>query len=220
MKLDLHVHSSYSRDATASPKDIVLYCSRSGLDGLAVTDHNAVAGWSEASSLARDKGLLFIRGVEVSAREGHVLAYGVRELVPRGLPMDETIERVHEAGGLAVAAHPKRFPSGMGLERARSFRFDGIEILNGGSSPSSNRRARTVAESKGSAITGGSDAHELDQIGKAYTLLESASGEDDVLDAVRGRKTSVGGRSRSMSEGLRYSWEIFTEWIRGDFSRL
>lgn len=220
MKLDMHVHSSHSRDASASPKDILSFCRHVGLDGLAITDHNSIRSWTEASSLAREKGLLYLRGVEISAKEGHVLAYGVRELVPRGLSLEETIEKIHGAGGVAVAAHPKRFPSGMGLRLASTCHFDGIEILNGGSSSWSNRRACRVAESKGSAVTAGSDAHELDQVGKAYTVLESASSEDDVLDAIRRKRTSVGGRSRSIPEGIRYSWEIFVEWVRGDLTRL
>jgi len=220
MKLDMHIHSSYSRDASAPPKDIVSMCKKSGFDGLAITDHNSISGWAEAETLAKEMGLVFVRAVELSTKDGHVLAYGVRELVPRGLSIDETIKKVHESGGVAVAAHPRRFPSGMGLELARSRPFDGIEIINGGSSSRSNRHARKVAESKGSAVTAGSDAHELDQVGKAYTIIESVSSEDDVLDAIRKKKTSVGGRSRSMSEGIHYSWEVFVEWIKGDLTRL
>jgi predicted metal-dependent phosphoesterase TrpH len=220
MKFDMHIHSSYSRDASARPKDIVLLCKKSGLDGLAITDHNSISSWTEAETLANELGLVFVRGVELSTKDGHVLAYGVQELIPRGLPVEETIEKVHEAGGVAVAAHPRRFPSGMGLELARTRPLDGIEVINGGSSPRSNRHARRVAESKGSAITAGSDAHDLGQIGKAYTIAESILTEDDVVDAIRKKTTSVGGRSRNMSEGIHYSWEVFVEWIKGDLARL
>jgi predicted metal-dependent phosphoesterase TrpH len=220
MKLDMHIHSSYSRDASAHPKDIVSMCKKCDLDGLAITDHNSISGWTEAETLAKEIGLVYVRGVELTTKEGHVLAYGLNDLIPRGLPVEEAIEKVHEAGGVAVAAHPKRFPSGIGLELARTHSFDGIEILNGGSSPRSNAGARKVAESKGSAFTAGSDAHELDQVGKAYTVFETVSTSEDVLDAIRKKRTSVGGRSRSMSEGIRYSWEILVEWIKGDLTRV
>lgn len=220
MKLDLHIHSRHSRDGSAAPKDIVSWCKKAGLDGLAVTDHNSIEAWSEAEVVARGAGLLFVKALEISTSHGHVLAYGVSGLVPRGLTVEETIEKVHEAGGVAVAAHPSRFPSGMGLARARKNKFDGIEVINGGSSPRSNRSARKVAESKGSAMTGGSDAHEIGQIAKAYTIIEDASTQDDVLEAIRSRKTSVGGRSRNMSEGAHYSYEIFSEWIRGNLKRI
>src|SRR5512137_1739977 len=118
MKLDLHIHSTYSRDGTALPKEIVSRCKALGLDGLAITDHNAIRGSLEAVELAKMEGLFVVRGVEVSTADGHVLAYGVSELVPKGLSIQDTIDRIHSAGGIAVAAHPVRFPSGIGLERA------------------------------------------------------------------------------------------------------
>lgn len=220
MKLDLHVHSRYSRDASGSPKEVIAQSRRAGLDGVAITDHNAIEGSLEAYGLGREEGILVIRGVEVSTAEGHVLAYGVKELIPRGLTAAETVERVHSAGGICCAAHPKRFPSGIGLTVARAGRFDAIEILNSGSSRRGNSLARKVADQKHSAVTAGSDAHVLDQIGRAYTMFESVSSEDEVLEAIRKARTTVGGRSRTSAEGIKYSWETLVEWLRGDFRRL
>ncbi len=220
MKIDMHIHSKNSRDASGTPKEIASYCRRQGLDGFAITDHNSIGAWEEASTAAKEFGLLYVRAVEVSTKDGHVLAYGVRDAVPKGMAVNETIDRIHELGGVAVAAHPKRFPSGIGLSLARSERFDGIEVINGGSSSGSNRHARRIADSKGCAITAGSDAHELDQVGKAYTVFEDVASEDGVIDAIRRRSSTVGGRSRTFGEGVRYSWEVFIEWIKGDLTRL
>ena len=220
MKLDLHVHSTCSRDATASPREVMSHCKKLGLDGLAITDHNAIAGSVEAHGLGKEHGLLVVRGIEVSAREGHVLALGVAELIPKGMTAAETIDKIHSLGGIAVAAHPHRFPSGVGLEVARKERFDAIEVINGGSSRRSNALARRVAEERRLPITAGSDAHELVQLGKAYTVAESCETEDDVLDAIKKGLTQAGGRSRTRSEGVRYSVETLIEWLRGDFKRL
>jgi predicted metal-dependent phosphoesterase TrpH len=220
MKIDLHIHTSYSRDASAQPKEIVGRCAALDLGGLAVTDHNSVEGSLEAFGIARERGLVAVRAVEVSTDEGHLLAYGVREPIPRGLSVADTIDRVHSQGGVAVAAHPKRFPSGIGLELARTAPFDAIEVLNGGSSRRSNALARRVAEEKGSPVTAGSDAHSLDQVGKAYSVIEDCGSEDDVLEAIRKGAVSVGGRSRSAKEGVVYSVETLVEWLRGDLRRL
>lgn len=220
MRLDLHIHSSYSRDASATPEDIVRRCSELGLGGFAVTDHNSVEGSLKAFELAKVQGLISVRAVEVSAEEGHVLAYGVREAVPRGMSVAETVDRIHSLGGVAVAAHPKRFPSGVGLEVARTAPFDGIEVLNGGSSRRSNALARRIAEMKRSPVTAGSDAHALEQIGKAYSVVEDCACEDDILEAIRKGEAAVGGRSRSAAEGLTYSVETLIEWLRGDLRRL
>lgn len=175
MKLDLHIHSVHSRDAAGSPTEIIQTCRRAGMQGLAITDHNAIAGSLEASSLGIAEGLLVLKGVEVTTTEGHVLAYGVRELIPRGLAIEETVERIRDSGGIAVAAHPKRFPTGIGLKNAEAGNFSAIEVMNGGSSESSNRKARMVAERLGLSQTGGSDAHRPSEIGRAYTVIEDKS---------------------------------------------
>lgn len=220
MKLDLHIHSTYSRDASASPREIMEHAKRIGLDGLAITDHNALKGSLEAGALSKDLGLVVLRGVEISAQEGHVLAYGVSELVPKGLTMSETVERIRAAGGIAVAAHPRRFPSGMGLELAMTGEFDAIEVINGGSSRRSNALARRVAEGRRSPIIAGSDAHELEQVGKAFTVIDDASSEDEVISMISKGLSKVGGRSRTRREGFVYSIETLIEWLRGDFKRL
>jgi len=220
MKLDMHIHSIYSRDGTAAPKDILKFSKKVGMDGLAIADHNAIDGSREAFSMGVSEGLLVVRAVEVSAAEGHVVAYGVKDLVPKGLPVTETIEKIHELGGVAVAAHPKRFPSGVGLDVARDAKFDAIEALNGGSSRRNNSAAEKLAKLMKMPVVGGSDAHELEQVGKCYTVVDGASSEDDVLEAILKGRTSLGGRSPSASEGVRYSIETFIEWLKGDLRRL
>lgn len=220
MKLDLHIHSEYSRDASASAAEIVRRCKSIGLDGLAITDHNEIKGSLEAYSIAPAEGMIVVRGVEVSAAEGHVIALGVQEVIPRGLPVRETVEKIRAAGGVAVAAHPGRFPSGIGMDRARTVDFDAIEVLNGGSSRRSNARAKVVAETRKLPVTAGSDAHAVDQTGKAWTVFDGVGSEDDVIQAISKGKCAVGGRSRTSREGLLYSFEVFVEWLRGDLRRL
>ena len=45
-------------------------------------------------------------GEEISTLNGHLIGLFLEELVPPGLTAHETIERIHDQGGLAVAAHP------------------------------------------------------------------------------------------------------------------
>jgi predicted metal-dependent phosphoesterase TrpH len=220
MKLDLHIHSTFSRDGTATPEDIIAFAEKAGLDGIAITDHNAVGGSLRACAISPKAGFIVVRGIEISAMEGHVLAYGVAEPIQKGLPVADTIERIRSVGGIAVAAHPKRFPSGIGLDIAETAKFDAIEVLNGGSSRRDNALARKIAGMKNSSVTAGSDAHEIEGVGKSFTVIESASTEEDVLECIRRGRTQTGGRSRSRSEGARYSIETLIEWLRGDFKRL
>jgi hypothetical protein len=220
MRFDLHVHSTYSRDGTAHPGDIVRRCRQLGLSGVAITDHNEIEGSLAVQVMGRAVGLLVVTGVEVSTSEGHVLAYGVRELIPRGLTAAETVERVRAAGGVAVAAHPRRFPSGVGLGLAERVAFDAVEVLNGGSSRWANRAALRLAQRMGKSQTGGSDAHRLEEVGRSYTEAEGVFTEDQVLDAIRKGSARAGGRSRTLREGAVYSVETTVEWLRGGMSRV
>jgi len=220
MRFDLHIHSSFSRDGTTTPHEAVNHCKKLGFDGLSIADHNAIQGSLEARTIAAENGLIVLPAVEISAQEGHVLAYGIRELVPKSLSLVETIERIHGLGGLAAAAHPVRFPSGIGLELAGSCKFDAIEVMNGGSSRRGNSHAKKLAARNGLPVTAGSDAHKMDEIGKAYVEVEGVSTEEQLLEAIRKGRTRAGGRSRSRYEGMVYSWETLVEWMKGSFKRL
>lgn len=77
---DLHLHTSYS-DGRDSPRELVQRVADRGLVALAVTDHDTVAGLTDAAAEAEHQGLTFVPGVELSVTLGdteiHLLAYGV-----------------------------------------------------------------------------------------------------------------------------------------------
>ena len=220
MRFDLHIHSAHSYDGTATPGEIVKQCRKASLDGFAITDHNVMDGTGESVGLGRQEGLVVLRGMEISTSEGHVLAYGLAQPVSSGKTIEETIEAVHAAGGVAVAAHPRRFPSGMGLGRAMAAPFDAVEVLNGGSSPRANDAAKRAATAAGKAQTGGSDAHRLDDVGKAWTIVDSASSEDEVIQAILNGSSTVGGRGRDVKDTITYCMETTSGWVRRGFKRL
>ena len=220
MKLDLHVHSTFSRDGTATPHEVMKRCREIGLDGCSITDHNSIEGSIEASRIAEEMGLLVVRGAEISSSEGHVLAYGIPSIIPRGLPLKETIARIHELEGIAVAAHPTRFGSGIGIANVPDTGFDAVETLNGGSSRRGNRLASELASNLRLSVTGGSDAHKLVEIGRAVTVLDDVFSEKDVLRAVVEGRAQVRGRSRSAGEGIVHAVEATVDWARRGFRRL
>lgn len=85
MKLDLHVHSNAS-DGVYRPADVVRKAHDNGVEVIALTDHDTVAGLKEASCEARRLGMRFIDGVELSCAWGektiHVVGLGMKELEP------------------------------------------------------------------------------------------------------------------------------------------
>ena len=76
MRADLHVHSTAS-DGTDPPAEVMRRAARAGLDVVALTDHDTVAGHAEARAAAGPVALL--PGMELSCRlDGrslHMLAY-------------------------------------------------------------------------------------------------------------------------------------------------
>ena len=205
MRLDLHVHSRHSPDSHLTLEEIVHQLPYAGVRGFALTDHNSVAGHREIPDLrARNPGLLVLPGVEVSSVEGHVLAYGVTELPPAHQPVDATCEWVHDHGGEVVLAHPFRLVHGAGRRVAESARVAGIETLNGHSSVVANFKAEVIAARRTLARTGGSDVHQLSDIGRAFTEFPSdATGVDDLLEAIRRRQVRPAGQSLRWSERFR-----------------
>ncbi|ARF57279.1 PHP domain-containing protein [Streptomyces gilvosporeus] len=77
MRIDLHTHSTAS-DGTDSPAQLVRNAAAAGLDVVALTDHDTVAGHAEARA-ALPEGLTLVTGAELSCRiDGvslHMLAY-------------------------------------------------------------------------------------------------------------------------------------------------
>jgi predicted metal-dependent phosphoesterase TrpH len=191
IKVDLHVHSCYSQDSLITPEELVFYAKKNGMDGIAVTDHDRL---DSAIKIAKESEFLIIPGMEITSSDGHIVALRISEPIPKGLSADETVERIHEAGGLAVACHPIAFFK-KSLGRHVSSKFDAIEVANASAFPFglSVKTARQFALSLGIAQVGGTDAHYGPQIGYAYTLLDSELKVDRVIDAIaNGKCMSVG----------------------------
>jgi len=220
VRLDLHAHSRYSPDSKLDPLDIVRVARAQGLDGIAITDHNAVEGALHARDHSRSSGLLVITATEVSAQHGHVLAYGVTERIARDRSPRETVEEILALGGVPVAAHPYRFWSGLGEELTRSAPFAAYEVQNARTFRRGNARARELAGTNGVGATGGSDAHFLHEIGRAVTIVEGASTEAEVLEALRRGRTRAEGVDRGAGATVRYVTKTVGEWMLRGFRRI
>ena len=133
MRLDIHVHSSYSNDGSQSPEEILKHAKNIGLAGIAITDHNEISGSLKLWKDNRDiRDFIIIPGLEVSSSEGHILALGIKETIPRELTPGETIQKIEDLGGVAIASHPYRFWSGLGEEAVKKPAFPSSRCSTGG----------------------------------------------------------------------------------------
>jgi predicted metal-dependent phosphoesterase TrpH len=222
MRLDLHVHTKYSADGRVEPKSYLKIAKAHELNGFAVTDHNEIKGANETYQLAKsNKDLTIIRGVEVSSESGHILAYGVNGLIPRGLSVDETIEQIISKGGVPVAAHPYRLASGLGVSEVKAGNFEIIEVLNHRSPKHENKAANNLALELNSGLTGGSDAHFDWELGLAATEFEFSHGsEGDILQELSKKRTTAIGESSTFVQGLKMYGKLMIHWLNRGFKRV
>jgi len=185
LKIDLHVHTCYSEDATTTLKEVVYYAKKNGLDGVAITDHETIRG---ALKLARKNQLTIIPGLEVETLRGHILALNITTLIPPKLSLTETVQKIHDAGGVAVIAHPAVvLKTGLGLMITSNSNIDAVEVINSASFPFflSTYLGRRLAKRLNLPQTAGSDSHHALEIGTAYTLVDADSNIADVAEAIR-----------------------------------
>lgn len=198
IKADLHVHTTYSSDSLITPKDLVYYSKKQGLNAVAVTDHNKLDG---AYKIAKETDFLVIPGMEVSSSEGHIVALNVSELIPRGLSAIETVKRIHKAGGVAIACHPYVLFKGC-LKGNVCESFDAIETINARAFPfnRSVKKATQTAERLQLSRVAGTDAHYGPQIGYSYTLIETSKPTiDSIMEAIVQGRCQPRGRAVPMT---------------------
>ncbi len=171
--VELHSHTSYSKDCLVTPAQFVAACRRKGIDRVAITDHNAVEGALAAKKLAPD---LVIVGEEIKTDCGEIIVYFLRELVPPGLPVREAIARVREQGGIVGVSHPcdRYRREAMGVERLLPIidLVDALEVFNARCIQSAdNDCARALAQEHGRLMFAGSDAHTTFELGRATVRM-------------------------------------------------
>jgi hypothetical protein len=181
LKIDLHVHTCYSGDSFITFDELIRYAKKRGLDGVAVTDHNTVEG----ALKLRTNEILVVPGIEVSTLNGHLLGINVTTPIPSRLGMEETIEKIHEAGGVAVAAHPTAFYKSPATRKVTY--YDAVEVINASSFmfPVLTHYSRKFAERLQLPQTGGSDSHYAPEIGSAYTVVDADPDVDEIAQAIK-----------------------------------
>jgi predicted metal-dependent phosphoesterase TrpH len=195
-RIDLHTHTWVSPDSKTDPKALVEQAREVGLNRIAVTDHNVIEGALEAHRLAPD---LVIVGEEIETETGgELIAYFVQEVVPPHLPIGETIRRLREQGAVISISHPVDTLRNSALGEKLTLEFieqvDALEVFNARClRAKDNAHAAEIARRYGKAITAGSDAHTLREIGRGYlTLPPFRDAPQAFLDSLN--KATPGGR--------------------------
>ena len=187
MKIDLHTHTLCSKDCLSQYDRIIRAVEASGIDGIAVTDHNEFRGALEMRNRAP---FLVIPAEEIKTSEGEIIGLFLQEWIPPGLSPLETIHRIREQEGVVYVPHPFDEFRGSRLERSALHEIrpeiDILEVFNARNAlPAFNSRALAYAQEHGLLGGAGSDSHTYGEYGRAYVDIPPFDGPREFLDSMR-----------------------------------
>jgi len=227
-RADVHLHTTIS-DGILSPQAVVnevilrnISTRRAQraevIDVIAVTDHDSVEGGLAAQQYLNEvygeDELQVIVGAEISTRDGHLIGLDLRRDVVKGMSALETIDAIHEQGGLAIAVHPYAYLpllkdfKGIGRlihEPAVGPKLDAVEVRNSNPTETFNNYYTQLVDhlTLRHAQVGGSDAHFPSAIGHTWTIFPGRTAAD-LLRAIRVRTTRPGGQVYGLRAVLEY----------------
>jgi predicted metal-dependent phosphoesterase TrpH len=188
-KADFHMHTSLN-DGTATVQEVLDYVrDRTDLDVIAITDHDRLTGSLEARERCADYSFQIFTGAEITTLQGHLLGLFLEKPIPMWRPLDWTIGKIHEQGGLAIAVHPFsmltrsigfRAFDGIMKHRSAEIYFDAVETFN--PSVAGRTCAAKIQRLNRARFhlpeVGCSDSHHLEGIGTGYTTFPGKTAAD------------------------------------------
>jgi hypothetical protein len=165
---------------------VIVRCSEIGINCVAIADHGTIAGALKLKELAP---LKVIIAEEILTPFGELMGLFLNETIPNGLSPEETIAQIKGQGGLVGIPHPfGRWP----LQNSNKLTSPGIlsqvdiiEVFNSRTIfPNSSTKAWKLASEHGLAVSAGSDAHTIREIGRAYVEMPEFNGSTDFLSCL------------------------------------
>ena len=200
LKMDSHIHSEYSPDSSSKIDDILKVAKKENIDVIAISDHNTVDGTSEVLRKTRNTDILAIPSIEISSTQGHILGFGCEENIPRDLTPEDTIDRIHDLGGLAIIPHPYCFYRHGLLHKTdyKKLKIDAIETKNARFIVGyCNWKAKKLSKNEHITELGASDAHYYKFVGDCYSMVDSEQDIDSILKAIKKGNTESHGKGTS-----------------------
>ena len=188
--VDLHMHTDHSHDC-ATPVEVLLATAKEqGLGAIAVTEHNEISGALAAAAKAEQFGVKVIVGEEVkTAEQGEVIGLFIKEKIPRGMTLQETVAEIKRQGGLVYVPHPfDRMHSVPDYEHLLTILpdIDAIEVYNPRVAIGSfNEEAERFARKYRIVAAAGSDSHVAQGLGSVRIRMPDFDGPEEFLESLR-----------------------------------
>lgn len=195
---DFHSHTIYSPDSSMKIKQMLQQYVKKNISVLAITDHDTTAGLKTAHKIIKENNfpLMLINGEEIKTNCGEVIALDLNEEIEKGLPLEETIDRIKEQGARCIVPHPCDFYRKGLLWNINRIKMPfAIETLNARSFGPLNNLSKKYAIQNNLAQIASTDAHTYMEIGSAYTQMPYSTTKEEVLKNIKTKKTICCGKT-------------------------
>jgi predicted metal-dependent phosphoesterase TrpH len=180
------------------PLDTVIErCQKLGINCIAVADHGTVEGALEMQRIAP---FTVVVAEEILTPHGEIMGMFLKETIPSGLSVAETIARIRSQDGIVCIPHAFDVfrPSALGEKVVEEIapEIDVIEVFNARCLlQRSSDMALAFARKYNIVQSAGSDAHTPGEIGHACVEMPEFEGRGDFLEAlargkIMGRRTN------------------------------
>jgi predicted metal-dependent phosphoesterase TrpH len=186
MLIDLHCHTKVHSACSALTPDALVRAARArGLDGVCITEHDALWERAGIERIAEEMEFVVLRGMEVTTEVGHVLTYGLPAFAAEMASLASLHRIVRAEGALMFLAHPGRRYGTLPPGDLAAY-FDSVEVQNASEGMLQNDNAGQMARGLRLPGIGGSDAHSAREAGLCATRFDAdVGGEDAFLLALR-----------------------------------
>lgn len=175
---NFHMHTKNS-DGANTYDEMVNESVALGFDFIAITDHRVIATREQCLN---EKRILCIPAEEVYSSEGYILAIGINGLVESNRSAEDTINQIHAAGGVAIAAHPNRVgANSFSSEKIATLPFDAVECSIRGRENDMNLSNYPCLKLPNYPYVFDSDAHNINQLA---TLANKCLLEELTIESV------------------------------------
>jgi len=221
IRLDMHMHTGYSRDSRVALADFAELARNAQLGAVCITDHDTIEGGLRLREM--DTGLQVIVGEEITTADGELVGLYLEKKVAPGQSAERSIELIHEQGGLAYVPHPFSRNRRRHLRRSTlelvAPKLDIVEVFNAREvASSSNVRALEFARQHSIPGGVGSDSHRPIEIGRAYVDVVPFVTPQELLLALREGK--VTGTLSGIGIHMRTWVDIGRKFMRTRVARL